>query len=226
MKLFPIFLLLFFSFNLFAQEDVEDFYEPRDNDIRMGFTFGISYNMLSIEKSDWSQFPSITDSINSVSSKNAPGVNIGMLINQKVTDYFQIRVYPNLFFYSNSISYDTKYEYIEKVKLRNSVLNVPIQFNFRPVRKSEIQIFFGGKYSYIFGNSDYDSSLLLEIKKSNLYAEAGIGYEFDVNDKRMFTELKFSYGFNNLIPEENNSIYRKSISSIRFNTITFTISYF
>jgi len=226
MKLIPIFLLLFLTFQVFSQEEDVDFYEPTEKDIRMGFTFGINYHMFELEKSDWTSLPNVSDSINDVSSQNAPGLSVGMLFNQKISDFFQIRLYPNLLFYCNTIIYDTKYHFTEKIKLRHTELNVPLQFNFSPIQGTGIQVFIGGKYAYIFGNSDYDSSLLFAAKKTSFYAEAGMGYEFKVDKSTVMAELKYSYGLNNLMPKEKNNIYLSSISSIKFNTITLTISYF
>lgn len=94
-------------------------------------------------------------------------------------------------------------------------------------------ILIGSSLSIDVGNSiglkDPNDDYPLEIQRLNYYAEAGVGFDFYFNWFKMSTELKMSYGFKEILKDENfrygNNIWYDPIESLKSKVFQFSVTF-
>ncbi len=157
------------------------------------------------------------------------GFTIGIVSDLRLGKYFNLRFTPELLFNERKLKYDIiKYyrgiplliEGYEK-KVPSTHLNFPFYLKYKAVRLHNARpyVFIGGKFVIDLaaqaGKTEdvNERDVVIKLYRSDFAFEAGAGFDFYYNWFKMGIELRMSYGFKDLLKNENN-IYTDPIESI------------
>ena len=155
----------------------------------------------------------------------------------RLGEYFDLRFIPSLAFGDRDLVYDiqtfkngdTSVINVTK-RVPSTYVNFPLEVRYKAVR-------FGNFRPYLLGGVQYTLDLASQAKKrerkssgqkiiklnqNDVYAEAGVGFDFYNEWFKFGIELKMMYGLMDILKQESN-IYTSSIDKI--NSKIFQISF-
>ena len=162
-----------------------------------------------------------------------PGFNVGVLGELRLNEYFAFRFAPQLYFGTRNMAFrnlNANIESGEQTQITESMKTVYVGANLDLIYAA--QRFNNHRPYLMMGiapmmNLSASSSEYIQLKKSDVFLEVGMGCDFYLPFFKLRPELKFMYGLsNNLdtsrIPNiNNNSIlpYAKAINNVRSKMI-------
>lgn len=174
-----------------------------------------------------------------IGAKPTLGFTIGIISDMRLGKYFNLRFIPNLQFGERLLSYDIRTEYggvIDTIigyekRIPSTLLNFPISLKYKGMRMHNIRpyLIVGGRATMDLGSlasktatSPWD--IPIKLYRNDIYAEAGVGFDFYFNWFKMSTELKMSYGFNNVL-KQDNTIWTDPIDSLKSKVFQFSVTF-
>jgi hypothetical protein len=203
----------------FAQKYTEINLPNSDNHkLTYGFVIGIHASKFKMK---YSNYFLNTDSLKSIKPLNFPGFSIGFLINKKVADFFDLRVLPTAGFYENSL----KYVYANSEKTKTAAITyaeMPILLKYKSERRKNFRMYFIGgiKPAFEVTNKTDDEKADINIKKTNISLEYGVGMDIYYPMFKFSPELRFSQGLVNMVDDTSTSYYNKPLSSLKTYSVT------
>ena len=194
-----------------------------DNQL-LHFGFLIGYNQFNFTidpKSDLAQF----DSLMVVNTSPLSGFNLGIITNLRMGKYFDLRFIPGLSFGDRIVNYTIKYKNSTRLVTRKNIesvyLDLPLLVKFKSSRMHNVR-------AYVITGVQYSVDLISAAKKKNrttneivlkLYpndfqSQIGVGADFYLTYFKFSTELKMSFGLNDLLVKENN-LFASSVNSLK-----------
>jgi Outer membrane protein beta-barrel domain len=219
-------LLLFLTAPLLAQIGGKDNYNFRDFN-RKSYYFGINIGFNSSGyKLQQSGFFINNDSIKVTEGNSEVGVNMHMVTNLKLGEYFDFRFLPGFSFAQRGLEFtsvaDSKV--IER-KIESVFFELPFHIRFKsdPYKDKRLFVVAGLKYSYDVQTNSKSRKSLIRIAPHDFQYEVGVGMQMFYPYFIFSPEIKFSRGLGNLL------IYDKSQNEARVleNVVSqiFTISF-
>lgn len=219
-------LLLLLTAPLVAQIGGKDNYNFRDFN-RKSYYFGINIGFNSSGyKLQQSGFFINNDSIKVTEGKSEVGVNMHMVTNLKLGEYFDFRFLPGFSFAQRGLEFtsvsDSKV--IER-KIESVFFELPfhIRFKSEPYKDKRMFVVAGLKYSYDVQTNSKSRKSLIRIAPHDFQYEVGVGMQMFYPYFIFSPEIKFSRGLGNIL------IYDKSQNEARVleNVVSqiFTISF-
>ncbi|MGN6396153.1 MAG: outer membrane beta-barrel protein [Mucilaginibacter sp.] len=209
------------------------------NDLSFGFSFSYISNYFKINKQpDWRNpyfdpgvNSYITDSLKSISSKNASGFAVGFITRYRLTEHIEVRTTPSLVFADRSISYTYPKSSDDVTKqVQSTTVDFPLEIKLKSDRIDDFRAYIlgGVKYSLAIGskkNSDAGQDPLSKMVKNvggfGSY-EAGLGCDIYFEFFKLSPEIKISNSFGNVLVPENHP-YSTPLSSLGLHTVTFSL---
>jgi hypothetical protein len=208
------------------------------NDVSFGFTFQYLSNYFKVtKKPDWRKpyfdAPNsryITDSLNSITSKNAPGFGVGFIARYRISDHLEVRTTPELVFGSPSLSYayQTPSQDVTK-QVQNTMVDLPLLIKLKSDRIYNFRAYMigGVKYSQVIGgkkNNPFDDPLNMLVRTSSHYGsyEAGLGCDIYFEYFKLSPEIKISNSFGNVLVSENHP-YAAPIEKLSLHTLMLSL---
>ena len=192
-----------------------------------GFTLGMNYTDIAVRVKDNIQS---LDSVYVVEPKGAVGFNLGIVSDMRLGEHFNLRFIPGISFVGRSMEY-TLYERdtvpVVYDKVVNSVyLEVPLYFKFRSRRINNWRVYIigGGKFLYDMATKEEVESdeIILKMKREDYTWDLGVGIDFYLEYFKLSTEVRMSFGLNNLLVEDQ-TVFTNSIESLKSKTFLFSI---
>ncbi len=162
-----------------------------------------------------------------VTSTPTPGFTIGILGNLRLGKYFDLRFIPSLSFGERILNYSVlaykneEGQFIETSKsITSTFIDFPLEFKYKSKRLNNVRgyVLVGASYTLDLASqkkaAKSSDDITVKINKNDLLLSAGVGFDFYTSYFKFGTQLKMSYGLNNLIKYENN-IYSNSIETLR-----------
>lgn len=169
-------------------------------------------------------------------TKLTPGFTVGMIVNYRLGKYFDLRFIPGLSLASRKVNYNIpvyqsdngSVQKLEYYTMRSTLLDFPLLVKYKSSRYNNSRHYFIGGVSYRLDISK-DSDNVIQTKKSRYYVEAGLGLDTYFSFFKLGTEIRFSYGLNNILKTDdlhtNNQdlAYQQALKSVRplFMTLIF-----
>lgn len=189
------------------------------------FGFMIGYNQFDFTIASK---PSLAeyDSLMIVNTHALSGFNLGIVTNVRLGKYFDLRFIPGLAFGDRIINYTVKYasgnELVTQKHAESVYMDLPLLVKFKSSRMMN------NVRTYVIAGADYSLDLISAAKKQSsnprdvilkLYpndfqGQVGIGFDFYCTYFKFSTELKMSFGFVNLLKQEDN-MYASSVTSLK-----------
>jgi len=225
------FLLLFMTQSIDAQVSARDNYNYLDFQKKpyyFGMSFGYNRSGYRINRSK--EFVG-NNEVNVVESISGPGVNLNMIANLKIGDFFDFRVLPGFSFSERNFEFiNTDVEMPRSVRKIESVFfELPFQLRFKslPYKDKRVFVIVGTKYTFdVQSNSRARVELaesLIQISPHDFQLEYGVGMQFFFPYFIFSPEIKISRGIGNI------HIYKGSLNESRIlesvQSSIFTLSF-
>ncbi len=177
--------------------------------IHFGFTLGLNSSNFKVQKvSDFKT----RDSIYSIEPQSVMGLNLGIVSNLRLGEYFDLRFIPALSFAQRNLEYTFQYpgttgDFVTK-NIESSYLEFPFDLKFKSKRINNYRVYVlaGVRYSIDMvsqakiKNKDKD---IVRLERHDYGYEIGMGFDFYMTYFKFSPELKMFNGMNNLLVEEN-----------------------
>jgi hypothetical protein len=156
------------------------------------------------------------------------GFNLGLLGNLRLSEFFDLRLNPQLLFASKNLYYKENYPNRETVKNIESILvTFPIQIKFKSDRIGNMRVYTiaGLKYDYDLASnaSARRAEDLVKIKAGDYGYELGAGFEFYFPSFIFSPEFKISNGLGNVHVKDPNLRYSNVIDRLQSRMLVFSI---
>ncbi len=250
-RYFYILIFLLAGFSSMSQriylKNLTTFDEKR---IHFGFTLGINATDFSIEHySVLSENPKFTpENVNGVQltgneiiradvASLTPGFTVGIVTNLRLSESFDLRFLPGMSFGERKLKYvimstTEKYEGFPVVDVNNvenkdyysiksTFLDFPLllKYKARRINDQRPYVIAGGAYQIDISKTGQED--LVRLKPFSASLEAGVGWDTYLQFFRLSTELKFSFGLDNILddgPKNTQAqVYTNAFSRISSN---------
>ncbi len=208
------------------------------NDLSFGFSFSyVSSDFKIVKQPNWrapyfdaDSRTYVTDSLNSIGSKNTPGFAVGFITRYRLTDHLEVRTTPSLVFSDKKLryTYANTTEPIDK-QVQTTTVDFPLSLKLKSDRVGNLRAYLlgGVKFSTaIGGKKDGENTAPLErlLKNSKSYSsyEAGFGFDIYFEYFKLSPEIKVTNTFGNLLIQENHP-FSAPISKLSLHTIMFSL---
>lgn len=199
-KSIGLFLLLLVAGNsAMAQDKIINMPEHDSKPYYFGLTFGFNYSTFRISQTN--SFAA-TDTFMKVQPQWAPGFNLGIMGNLRLSSFVDLRFIPALVFAEKRIATQQPGQDVETVNSIESIyMQLPLQLKFKSDRINNFRF-----YGMIGGKFDYDLAAnarsrrndeWLRVRPVDVGAEVGVGFEFFYPNFIFAPEIKISQGFLN-----------------------------
>lgn len=200
--------------------------EFNDKAYYFGLTFG--YNNSNFQVAHSERFI-LNDSFNVTSGLSGPGLNVSMVTNMKLGEYFDFRFLPGFSFVGRKFYYLSASDDVEEIKDVQSVLiQAPFQVRFKsdPFHDMRVYVLGGVKYTYDVASNarirEEQAKRILRISPHDFSVEVGAGFQFFFPFFILSPELKYSQGIGNILIY-NPKLTQSSVLEKVYSK-TFTIS--
>lgn len=240
-RFFYILIFLLISLTSMAQRlFVRNMTTFDDKKIHFGFTLGINtvdfnithYNIIG----DNPKFTPETvngilltkdDTIRADISSLTPGFTVGIVTNLRLSDYFDLRFLPGISFGERKLVYNIPIQDVNDpgnkdfYSIKSTFLDFPLLVKYKSKRMNNQRPYLvaGGAYRIDISKSGKED--LVRLKPLSSYLEAGVGWDSYLQFFRLSTELKFSFGLNNVLDVGPNStqaqVYSNAFSRLSSN---------
>lgn len=191
--------------------NLQDYDEQR---LHFGFSLGINYTDFIITLPGDFKY---RDSVYVIESYPQGGLNLGIITNLRLGEYFDFRFIPTLSFASRNIDYTLIYNGIEgeivTKKVESTFIDLPVHLKFKSARVHNYRFYVlaGGKYSIDLVSQEKvqeEDRQLVKLLKYDYGYEIGVGYDFYFELFKFSPELRFFRGFNNLLVKDELLVNR------------------
>lgn len=187
------------------------------------FGFLLSGNTMDFFVKSYKNFNNY-DSLYIVESSPKFGFNIGILADLSLTKHLNLRFTPTLSFGERNIEYTIKTQdtvFFNAIKIVESTyLDFPLLFKFKSSRLTNFSayVLFGAKYSFDLASlakkkDQKVDEIFVKINPHDISGVIGVGFDFYTIYFKFAIELQFSYGFINLLKQEDN-LFTNSLQSL------------
>jgi hypothetical protein len=172
------------------------------------------------------------DSVLVAEPTNAGGLSLGLSATGRISNRFQVRFNPQLFFIERNVYYKLKYPDLDgnteiTKKVESVSMSFPFQLKFQSDRIGNFRVYvLGGMKADIDMASNARAKRaeeLLKIEKKDFGPEFGIGFNFFFPSFIFSPEIKISNGLRNIHARDENLRFSSVIDKIQSRSIVFCI---
>lgn len=222
-----------------------------DRWVHFGFTLGLNvmdlkfdhYNTVydnpkfteyEIDSRYMAEIDSVGGKIRADIASLSPGFTVGIVSNLRLFDNLDLRFIPGLSFGNRKVSYNVPIHDIEKgdidtYSLRATYLDFPLMLKYKSKRIINQRPYMLAGLAARYDMSKAATEELLRLKKWSFYAEAGMGWDVYLQFFRLSTELKYSFGLQNLLSQPPKfpqpPYYNLALKSLNAHLVTLSFHF-
>ena len=153
-------------------------------------------------------------------NKLAPGIDIGIVTNFRISEYWDFRLLPGISLgQRNLLYYNRKEKPFAEMILGSTFINLPIIIRYEAKRHNNIRPYLISGVNFRWDmarNKDFNSAegIYVKLRPFDVYLEGGFGIDFYLPYFKLSTELKFSVGNFNVLSPDKHDRYPGFVSSI------------
>ena len=229
----PVLLILFFqllSFTVSAQlnKGNYNFRKFESKDYYFGLTFGYNQTNLAIAHSHsfiLNDTYKITDGI------AGPGLNVSLVTNMKLGDYFDFRFLPGFSFIGRKLEYtNIEDKEVGTINFDGVLIQAPLQVRYKsdPFHDKRAFVLVGAKYTYDLAATRLrpeQGNRIVRLSPHDFSVEMGAGFQFFFPFFIFSPEIKFSQGISNQLLNNNHLMESKVIEKIFSKTWTISMNF-
>jgi hypothetical protein len=152
----------------------------------------------------------------------SPGFSLGFLVNYRISEFLDLRLMPKAGFYTHKLRYTYTDETTDVQFVETTHVEFPLLLKYKSMRRGNVRMYMIGGITPGFelsGKNDIQtSSATLDIKKSNIQLEGGLGFDFYFPLFKFSQEIRFARGLVNVLGSDA-SIYKDPLDRLNTNTI-------
>ena len=192
--------------------------------LHYGFIIGLHTSGYRLRYNDTFTSPAM-DSVHSIVTPSNFGFSLGFIVNFRLAQYLDFRVLPKVSFYENRLEYNyTNGAPSRTIPLENTIVDFPLMLKFKSQRRVNNRMYIiAGVTPSIEATgkrSDVEDSERLFLKNANLSIEIGIGTDIYYELFKFSPEIRYSFGFRNLLGDEVNQ-NTINLERLTLHTLTF-----
>ncbi len=189
--------------------------------ISYGFVIGLHTSGYQVKYAD--QFITQSyDTLHSAMAPTSPGFSLGFLVNLRLFDVLDLRLMPKAGFYDHQLVYQYTDRQEQKQLIETTMMEFPLLLKYKSLRRGNVRMYMIGGFTPAFelsGKNDVQSNTAnLSVKKANLTADAGIGFDFYFPLFKFSQEIRYSRGMVNVLGDDP-SVFRDPIKRLNTNTV-------
>ncbi len=245
-----LFILIFFRVN--AQWfEIPNLTTFDDRKIHFGFTLALNttdfafehYNTIKdnpLFSEPSSMFSNLLDSVGYKLRADVatltPGFTVGIVSNLRLAENLDLRFLPGLSFVERKVVYNIPIYDANVLGItnehivRSTYLDFALLLKYKSKRMINHRPYMIGGISLRQDISKSATEDLLQLRKSNYYIEAGVGWDLYLQFFRLSTELKYCFGIGNILskglPEDpQNQFYQLALKSLNSHMIVLSFHF-
>ncbi|MGE5395684.1 MAG: porin family protein [Candidatus Saccharibacteria bacterium] len=154
-----------------------------------------------------------------------PGFTVGIVTNLRLTESLDLRFLPGMSFGERKLTYNIPIEdktgssAKEFYSIKSTFLDFPLLVKYKARRMNNQRPYLIGGPAYRIDISKTGQEDLVRLKPFSTYLEAGMGWDMYLQFFRLSTELKFSFGLNNILDKGPKST-QMQVYSNAFSRVT------
>ena len=164
-----------------------------------------------------------------------PGFTVGIVTNLRLSESFDLRFLPGMSFGERKLSYNIPVVDVNDpgqrgyYSIKSTFLDFPLllKYKSRKMNNQRPYIIAGGAYRIDISKSGQED--LVRLKPLSSYLEAGVGWDSYLQFFRLSTELKFSFGLNNILDDGPKNtqpqVYSNAFSKLTSNVFTLSFHF-
>lgn len=218
-----------------------------DKRIHFGFTLGINtvdlgfthyQNMLDNAAFQLSEnavdAPYKERSIRADIATLTPGFTVGIVTNLRLAESFDLRFLPGMSFGERKLVYnipvvDVTSDNTEFYSIKSTFLDFPLLLKYKSKKMNNQRPYLVAGPALRIDISKSGQEDLVRLKPFSTYLEAGVGWDSYLQFFRLSTELKFSFGLNNVLdtgPKTTQAqVYSSAFSRLTSNVFTLSFHF-
>jgi len=189
--------------------------------ISYGFMIGLHTSAYQVNYSDKFVTPQF-DTVSSVMAQFSPGFSLGFLVNYRANEFLDLRIMPKAGFYTHKLRYTYTNETTDEQFVESTHVELPILLKYKSMRRGNVRMYMIGGITpgmELSGKNEIKSSSDLNIRKSNIQLEGGLGFDFYFPLFKFSQEIRFARGLVNMLGEDK-SVYSAPLSRLNTNTVS------
>jgi hypothetical protein len=160
-----------------------------------------------------------------------PGFTVGIVTNLRLSESLDLRFLPGMSFGERKLTYrnnegempveDVNNEdQTEYFSIKSTFLDFPLLVKYKSRRMNNQRPYLIGGVAYRIDISKTGEEELIRLKPFSASLEAGMGWDMYLQFFRLSTELKFSFGLDNILDDGPTDISQKKVYSNAFSRIS------
>jgi hypothetical protein len=219
-----IMLLAVFYFSSFLSSTAQregSMNQPKYDHQQIHFGFTLGLNVSDFKVNLVSDFR-IRDSIYTLESEGVAGLNLGILANLRIGEYFDLRFIPTLSFASRILNYYFIYndsiQGLVAKSIESNYLEFPVDLKFKSkrIRNYRVYVLAGAKYTIDMisqASVDAKDKDIVKLKRFDYGYEIGLGFDFYMPYFKFSPEIKMYHGLNNML-QQDGKVYSRPLQSL------------
>lgn len=191
-----------------------------DRLISYGFMIGLHTSAYQVTYAD--RFVTAKyDTVHSVMAEFVPGFSLGFLVNYRVNEFLDLRLMPKAGFYTHKLRYTYTDESTDVQFIESTHVELPLLLKYKSMRRGNVRMYMIGGITpgiELSGKNEIKSSSGLDIRRSNVQLEGGLGFDFYFPLFKFSQEIRFARGITNVLGNDP-SIYSDHLKRLNTNTI-------
>lgn len=188
--------------------------------ISYGFMIGLHTSAYQVTYAD--EFvTSKFDTVSSVMAQFSPGFSLGFLVNYRVSEFVDLRIMPKAGFYTHKLQYTYTDESTDTQFIESTHVELPLLLKYKSMRRGNVRMYMIGGITpgmELSGKNEIKSSSGLDIRKTNIQLEGGLGFDFYFPLFKFSQEIRFARGIMNVLGDDT-SVYSDPLKRLNTNTI-------
>lgn len=162
------------------------------------------------------------DTLHSVMAPTSAGFSLGFLVNMRLFDVLDLRLMPKAGFYDYKLTYQYTDRADQKQLIETTMMEFPLLMKYKSLRRGNVRMYMIGGFTPAFelsGKNDVQSNTAnLAVKKANITADVGVGFDFYFPLFKFSQEIRFSKGLPDVLGQDA-SVFRDPIKRLNTNTV-------
>ncbi|MFZ7146069.1 MAG: porin family protein [Bacteroidota bacterium] len=225
-------LLCTLPFNIKAQMHSQPINLPKYDYQKMHFGFALGFNSADFVVKKVGNF-NLLDSVYSIESSSSIGLNLTILANLRIGNYFDLRFLPTLSFAQRNLDYNLLYNdstpLAKTKKVESTYLEFPLELKYKSKRVNNYRAYVlaGFKYGIDMVSQakvKAEDPDVIKLSRQDYGYEIGVGFDFYMTYFKFSPEIKMYTGLKNLIVPEN-TIFSSPIEALYSKTFTVSFTF-
>ncbi len=171
------------------------------------------------------------DSLLTDISKSNPGFHIQIVSNYRLGEYFDLRFLPGISFGQRDFNFFRNNVLVnENHKLESNFLEFPLLLKYKAKRLNNFRpyVITGPNLRVDLAKTfSEDDEIYMDLKRLDLFHEVGVGADFYLPFFKLGVEIKYSYGFFNMLEKRSTSHpeFQNTISKLNSSIFMFSLHF-